>query len=123
MRKIALSFSGNGAAAVYDTGAVPAFGAIVQARWVPAAQDTGPGPSAAVVTVWVQDSKEADTGLAQVVYTGSSKVLGNDFVDSLNDTGGHYFYAAGDVIKGRVLPTDTGAYSGKLYVYMDEPRF
>ena len=135
MQKHAFTLSGDGATAVTDTGKQAATGKIEQVRWIPDTQDTGPGPSASTITLFVLSNGMTDTGRAVIVYNEGSLVLGNDVIRAPRipdyhtnavtptDTGtkrdGAKVCTAGDLLKVKVLPADTGAYSGKFYVYVD----
>jgi len=111
-----------GTTALTDTGGRKAFGTVEQLRWQPSAQDTGPGPIG-TITVWAQDEKTTDTGLAHVIFNEASVVIGNDIVRSLADTGtarNTKIILGGEVLKARILPSDTGAIDGSLYVYVSD---
>jgi len=117
MKKHVFALTIPSAAAVSDTGLYPAFGSLDQVRWVPDAQDTGPAPSSATFAVWMQRAKGEDTGISQVVFSAAA-VPGNDATWSVEDTGGHKFYLAGELLKVRATAADTGAaVAGKFYVY------
>ena len=108
-----------GTAALTDTG-TRAYGTLEQLRWAPAAQDTGPGPIG-TITVWAQPERATDTVLAHVVFNEASVVIGNDITRSLADTGtarNTKIILGGEVLKARILPVDTGAIDGSLYVYV-----
>lgn len=125
-----LSLNGDGSAAVTDTGVMPVFGDIRQVRWVPDSQDTGPN-NIGTLTLFLHPGKPVDTGLAEIVWTEGSLVLGNNVhrvprqpvhttAGAVLDTGGDFsepFYAEGDTLMARFNPGDTGSIAGELHVY------
>ncbi len=132
MRKHILSLDGDGSAAVTDTGGFPAYGSVQQVRWVPDTQDSGPA-NIGTLTLFMQHQKEADTGLAEIIWTEGSLVLGNNIhraprqpvhlvsgtVIDTGNAGSEPLYAAGaDVFKARFTPGDTGLIAGELHIYM-----
>lgn len=129
IRKHILELDGDGSAAVTDTGQFPVFGSIDQVRWVPDAQDTG-ASNVGTLTLFL-GARPLDTGLAQIVWSEGSLVLGNnltrvprqsvhDAAGSVIDTGGDFsepFYGCGETLTARFTPGDTGAIAGQLHVY------
>ena len=129
VHKHRLELDGDGSAAVTDTGGFPVFGAVQQVRWIPDTQDTGPA-NIGTLSLFMRSNKEQDTGLAQLVWTEGSLVLGNDVTRCPRqpthnsagadlDTGGDNYvpvYAAGDVLMTRFTPGDTGLIAGELHV-------
>lgn len=129
MRKHILRLDGDGSTPVSDTGQYPVWGSIDQVRWVPDAQDTGPA-NIGTLTLFM-GSRPIDTGLAQIVWSEGSLVLGNDVhraprqpthtaAGAIIDTGGDFsepVYGCGDALAARFMPGDTGSIAGALHVY------
>ena len=129
IRKTIFRLSGDGSAALTDTGREPLYGSIDQLRWVPTAQDTGPSNIGTLALF--AGKRPIDTGLAQTIWSEASLVLGNDFtrlprqpahttagvvIDTGNDVS-EPVYICGDPLMARFTPGDTGAISGELHVY------
>jgi len=129
IRKTILRFDGDGSANLTDTGREPVYGSIDQVRWVPNAQDTGPA-NIGTLTLFM-GKRPIDTGLAQIVWSEGSLVLGNDVhrvprqpvhtVAGVQiDTGGDFsepVYGCGDSLMARFTAGDTGLIAGELHVY------
>lgn len=125
-------FDGDGSATLTDTGAFPVYGSIDQVRWVPDSQDTG-ASNLGTLSLFLCD-KPVDTGLAQLVWSEGSLVLGNDLTRvprqfthdvsgaaDVADTGTpaspEPVYGCGETLMARFTPGDTGAVAGELRVY------
>jgi hypothetical protein len=132
IRKTILRFDGDGSAALTDTGREPVFGSIDQVRWIPTAQDTGPA-NIGTLTLFL-GKRPIDTGLAQIVWSEGSLVLGNDITrvprqfthdvsgaEDARDTGTPALptpvYGCGDSLTARFTAGDTGLIAGELQVY------
>lgn len=131
IRKTKLVFSGDGSANLTDTGQFPVFGSIDQIRWIPTTQDTG-ASNIGTLSLFL-GAKPVDTGLAQLVWSEGSLVLGNDITrvprQTTHDASGAAdvadtgtpasptpVYGCGETLTARFTAGDTGAIAGALEV-------
>lgn len=127
MRRHTLNLSASGGAAGGDTG--PSFhGEVSQVRWIPDTDDTG---QSGTLSLSLLMEKEGDTGLGFVVYSEASLNLGTDVLryprqpvvfstgaGNSGDTGYVPVIAAGERLRGKVTPGDTGmVIAGRLIVW------